>query len=78
MVSYSGAVSIAVHSKYFLIVDQLSEAKVLLTGYAVAQNYVFVVFKPETIEKNSHDYLVRHVKESKIMKILQQLRTNVN
>ena len=78
VVSYSGAVSIAVHSNHFLIVEQLSDAKVLLNGHAVAQNYVFVVFQPETTKRNSHDYLVRHVKETKVMKILQQCRTNVN
>ena len=50
----------------------------LLTGHAVAQNYVFVVLQPETTKNNSHDYLVRHVKETIVMKILQQFRTNVN
>ena len=63
---------------YFLLVDWLFDAKVLLTGHAVAQNYVFVVSQPKKNKNNSHDYLIRRVKETKVMKILQQFRTNVN
>ena len=77
-VSYSGAVSIAVHSNHFLKAEQLSDRKLLLTGHTVAQNYVFVVFQTETTKNKSHDYLARHVKETIVMKILQQLITNVN
>ena len=40
VVSHSGADSIAVHLNHFLIIEELSDAKLLLTGHALAQNYV--------------------------------------
>ena len=52
--------------------------KYCLLGMLSRKNYVFVVFQPETTENNSHDHLVRHVKETIVMKILQQFRTNVD
>ena len=78
VVSYSHAESVAVHSSYFLLIEKLFDAKVLPVGHAVTQNYVIVVFQSETTEKKSHDYLIRHVKEKMVMKILEQFRTHVN
>ena len=38
----------------------------------------FVVFQSEASENNSHEYLIKHVKETIVMKVLKQVRTNVN
>ena len=38
----------------------------------------FVVFQSEATENNSHDYLIKHNKEAIFVKILKQIRTNVN
>ena len=38
----------------------------------------FVVFQSEASENNSHEYLIKHVKETIVMKIFKQVRTNVN
>ena len=60
MVSYSHADSIAVRSIHFLLVVWLFDAKLLLNGHAVTQNFVFVVFQQEatnwsdTLKDNSH------------------------
>ena len=78
VVSYSHADSVAVRSNHFLLVEWLFEAKVLPTGHAVAQNSVFVVSQPKTTKNNSHHFLIKHVKETIVMKILQQFRSNVN
>ena len=78
VVSYSGADFMPVHSNHFLIFEKLYDAKVLLTGHAVAQNFVFVVFQPKTTKNNSHNFLIRQVEETIVMKILQQFRTIVN
>ena len=75
MVPYSHADSVAVHSKHILLFEWLFDAKVLLNGHAVTQNYVFVVFQSEATENKSHDQLNKHVEETKVMKILKQLRT---
>ena len=42
------------------------------------QNYVFVVFQSEATKNNSHDYLISHAKETFVMKVLMQFRTNVS
>ena len=55
VVSCSYADSAAVRSNHFLLVDWLFDAKVLLNGHAVTQNYVFVVFQSEATKSNSHD-----------------------
>ena len=55
VVSYSYADSVAVRSNHFLLVKWLFDAKVLLNGHAVTQNYVFVVFQSEATRNNSHD-----------------------
>ena len=78
VVSYSYADSVAVPSNKFLLVEWLFDAKVLFIGYAVKQNYVFVVFQSEAIKKISHDLLIKHIKEAIVMKIFMQFRTNVN
>ena len=41
------------------------------------QNYVFVVFQSEATKNKSHDLLIKHIKESIVIKIFMQLRTNV-
>ena len=38
----------------------------------------FVVFQSEVTENDSHDYLIKHVKETIVMKIFNQVTTNVN
>ena len=38
----------------------------------------FVAFQSEANENNPHDYFIKHVKETIVMKILKQVRTNVN
>ena len=78
MVSYSYADSVAVRSNNFLLVEWLFDAKVLLNGYAVTQNYVFVVFQSEATKNNSRDLMIKHVKETIVVKVLMQFRTNVN
>ena len=78
MVSYSYADFVAVRSNNFLLVEWLFDAKVLLNGYAITQNYVFVVFKSEATNNNSHDLLIKHNKEAIVMKIFMQFKTNVN
>ena len=78
VVSYSYADSVAVRSNNFLLVEWLFDAKVLLKGYAVTQNYVFVVFQSEATKNNSHDLLIKHIKETIVMKVFMQFRKNVN
>ena len=78
MVSYSYADSVAVRSNNFLLVEWLFDAKVLLNGYAVTQIYVFVVFQSKATENNSHDLSIKYIKETIVMKIFMQFRTNVN
>ena len=41
--------------KLFLLFEELFDAKVLLIGHAVTQNYVFVVFQLEATKNNSND-----------------------
>ena len=77
-VSYSHADSVAVRSNHFLSAEWLFDAKVLLNGPAVTQNHIFVVFRSQATKNNSDEYLIRHAKESIVMKILMQFRTNVN
>ena len=55
VVSYSHADSVAVRSNHYLLVEWLFDAKVLLNGHALTQNYVFVVFQSEATKDNSHD-----------------------
>ena len=55
VVSYSHAASVAVRSNHFWLVDWLVDAKVMLNGHAVTQNYVFVVYQSEATKNNSHD-----------------------
>ena len=55
VVSCSHADSVAEHLNYFLLFEELFDAKVLLIGHAVTQSYVFVVFQSEETENNSHD-----------------------
>ena len=62
----------------FLLVEWLFGAKVLLNGYAVTQNYVFVVFQSEATKNNSHDLIIKHIKEKIVMKIFMQIGTNLN
>ena len=64
--------------KLFLLFEELFDAKVLLIGHAVTQNYVSVVFQSEASKNNFNDYLIRHVKETIVMKMIMQFRTNVN
>ena len=45
--------SAAVRSNHFLLVEWLFDAKVLLNGHAVTQNYVLVVFQSEATINNS-------------------------
>ena len=54
------------------------DAKLLLNGYAVTQNYVFVVFQSEATKNKSHDLLIKHIKETIVMKIFMQFWTNFN
>ena len=65
-------------SNSFLSVEWLFDAKVLLNGYAVTQDYVFVVFQWEANKNNSHDYWSNILKKTIDMKIFMQFRTNVN
>ena len=78
MVSYSYADSVAVCSNNFLLVKWLFNAKVVFIGYAVKQNYVFIVFQSEATRNISHDLLIEHIKETIVMKIFMQFRTNFN
>ena len=78
VVFYSYADSVAVRSNNFLLVEWLIDAKVLLNGYAVTQNYVFVVFQSEATKKNSHDLLIKFIKETIVMKVFMQFGKNVN
>ena len=39
----------------FLLFEELLDAKVLIIGHAVTQNYVFVVFQSEATKNNSND-----------------------
>ena len=55
VVSYSYADSVAVRLNHFLLVQWLFDAKVLLNGHDVTQNYVFVVFQSEATKSISHD-----------------------
>ena len=55
VVSYSYEDSVAEHSKFFLLFEELFDEKILLVNHAVPQNYVFLVFQSEATEKNSHD-----------------------
>ena len=64
--------------KLFLLFEELFDAKVLLIGHAVTQNFVFVVFQSEANKINSNDSSIRHVKETIVMNFLMQFRTNVN
>ena len=64
--------------KLSLLFEELFDAKVLLIGHAVTQNYVFVVFQSEATKNNSNDQLIRHVKGTTVMKIFKQFRTNFN
>ena len=41
--------------KLILIFDEIFDAKVLLIGHAVRQNYIFVVFQSEATENNSNN-----------------------
>ena len=41
--------------KLFLLFEELSDAKALLFGHAVTQNYVFAVFQSEATINNSND-----------------------
>ena len=41
--------------KLFLLFEELFDAKVLLIGHAVTQNYAFVVFQSEETKNNSSD-----------------------
>ena len=64
VVFYSHTDSAAVRSNHFLLVEWLFDAKVLLNGHAVTQNYVFVVFQSEATKNNTatnwSDTLKRH------------------
>ena len=55
ILSYSCADYVAVHLNHFLIFELLFDAKVLLNGHAVAQNYNFVVFQSEATKNHSQD-----------------------
>ena len=78
VVSYSHADSVAARSKHFLLLEWLLDANVLPNGHAVTQNSVFVVSQSEATRNKSHDKLIRHVKETIVMKSRMQFRTNVN
>ena len=60
-----------------LLYEWLFDANVLLIGHVVAQNS-FLAFQSEATKNNSHNYMIRHVKETIVMKVLMQFRTNVN
>ena len=55
LVSYSHAASVIVPLYYFLLIEELLDAKILPIGHGVTQNYVFVAFQSEATENNSHD-----------------------
>ena len=71
VVSYGHADSVAVRSNHFLLVEWLFDAKLLLNGHAVTQNYVFVVFQSEAT--NWSDTL-----KTIVIKIFMQFRTSDN
>ena len=58
----------------FLLFKELSDVKVLLIDHAVTQNNVFVVFQSEATENFSHENLIKHVKETIVVKVFRQLR----
>ena len=64
--------------KPFFRVEWLFDAKVMLYGHAVTQNFVFVVSQSEATKNNTHDYLIRHAKQTIVKKNLMQFRTNVH
>ena len=64
--------------KLFLLFEELFDAKVLLIGHSVTQNYVFVVCQSAATKNNSKDWLIRHVKKTIVMKIIMHFRTNFN
>ena len=39
----------------FLLFEELFDAKLLLIGHAVSQDYVFVIFQSEATKTNSND-----------------------
>ena len=57
VVFYIHADSVAVHSNHFLLFEWLFDAKVLLNGHALTQDYMFVVFQSEAA-KNKYPQLI--------------------
>ena len=62
--------------KLFLLFEEFFDVCFLVIF--VTQNYIFFVFQSEATKNNSNDYMIRHVKETIVMKILMQFRTNLN
>ena len=73
LVFYSHADSVAVISNHFFIISVTFRRKILLNGHAVTQNYVFVVSHSETTGEDSHVFMIRHVKDTKVMKNTKKL-----
>ena len=79
MASYSHVDSVAVHSNcFFVIWVTLRRKSPAYCSCCNAKLYFFEVFQSEAFQNNFHDYLIKHVKETIFMKILKQVRTNVN
>ena len=67
MVPYSHADSVVVRWKHFLLVEWLFDAKLLLNGHAVTQNFVFVVFQSEATKWS--DTLINYSQKTKTFAI---------
>ena len=55
----------------FWLFELLFTAKVLLNGHAVTQTNVSVVYQSESTETNPHGYLIRHFKETIVLKSIK-------
>ena len=75
---YSHAEPVAVHSNYFSVIWGTLRRESTPNWSCCIAKLCFVVFQSEVAENNSHDWLIKHVKETIVMKILKQFRTNVN
>ena len=73
---FSHADSVAVHSNYFLLFEWLFAAKILPKDDAVTQNYDVGALQSEATKNKSHDWLIKHVEETMIMKNIKQFRTD--
>ena len=64
--------------KLVLLFEELFDAKVQPIGHAVTQNYVFCSLSIKTNQWQFQWLIDQTVKETKVMKIIMQFRTNVN